>query len=90
MFPLCGLRAAAGSIKLHKRETMKKELPDLTKRHFEFISGVIANVSDPLRRAEMAIHFAEECRKTNTQFKYDMFLRACGLEVRSGKDAKTI
>jgi hypothetical protein len=23
MFPLCGLRAAAGSIKLHKRETMK-------------------------------------------------------------------
>jgi hypothetical protein len=59
---------------------MASKLPDLTKRHFEFIAGVIANVADPLRRADMAIHFAEECRKTNKQFKYDVFIRACNLE----------
>ena len=59
---------------------MKNELPDLTKRHFEFIAGVIANVSDPLRRVEMAIHFADECRKTNKQFSYDRFIHACKLQ----------
>lgn len=56
----------------------------MTKKHYEFLAGTIRALHEDHNMAWpdvslVAQHFAQELQSTNPLFKYDMFIRACGV-----------
>lgn len=51
---------------------------ELQHRHFAFIADVLANLpNNAFSRGEVIDQFANACRRTNSNFDYDRFIRAC-------------
>ena len=54
---------------------------ELQHRHFAFIAATIAKMPDAGYRADIALHFADECAVTNPRFDRARFLRACNVSI---------
>jgi hypothetical protein len=54
--------------------------PNMERRHFTFIAGVIADMGDDFVRGQVARSFAKKLRPTNVAFDEAKFLRACKVE----------
>lgn len=48
-------------------------------RHYAIVAGIVATL-DPASRADVARHFANQLRATNTRFNRSRFLTACNVE----------
>lgn len=53
----------------------------MTKKDFELIARIVAEIPDAGYRADTAIHFADALTKTNPRFNRSRFLSACKVEA---------
>lgn len=53
----------------------------MTRRHFELIARVVAQVDDAKARERLAWAFAHELAQTNDRFDCSRFVEACGVPL---------
>lgn len=52
----------------------------MTRKDFELIAEVVAEIDDKKERAYVAYKFAWRLSQTNTRFNADRFLKACNVK----------
>ena len=53
----------------------------MTKKHFIMFANVIKKIKEKDDRASMAYAIAEVLYKSNHKFRFDLFYKACSVEV---------
>lgn len=61
------------------KDTDHRKGIELQHRHFAFIAGVIAEMTDEMAQRDAASVFASACARTNGKFDRARFMAACGL-----------